>query len=217
MRCDNIKYYKILYINNIPNNKMENKKYVENLKKKIKEIKLENKKLEKKIGNKKAPIGDEILYIADNLKMIIDNLLVMDHEQIAYILSIITDVVELSPYIIGAGLAFKENVVKNIKVLTFTKNKTYIFAPYVYRSKYGGLKYVDIAYDGYDYTVGYSTWWERSIETKIPNWSLPIFDKITEEDIISYSVPILKNNNVIAVLKCDIKSNDLNKICLSNS
>jgi hypothetical protein len=196
---------------------MENKKYVKNLKKKIKEIKLENKNLEKKIGNKKAPIGNEILYIANNLKMIIENLLVMGQEHIAYILSIITDVVELSPYIIGAGLAFKENSVKNIKVLTFTKNKTYIFAPYVYRSQYGNLKYVDIAYDGYDYTVGYSTWWERSIETKIPNWSFPVFDKITQEDIISYSVPILKNNNVIAVLKCDIKSNDLKNICLNDS
>ena len=198
-------------------NKMDNKKYVDNLKKKIKEIKLENKKLEKKIGNKKAPLGDEILYIANKFKMIIDNLLVMDQEQIAYILSIITDIVELSPYIIGAGLAFKENLVKNIKVLTFTKNKTYIFAPYVYRSQYGNLKYVDIAYDGYDYTFGYSKWWERSVETKIPNWSLPVFDKITQEDIISYSIPILKNNNVIAVLKCDIKSNDLKEICLSDA
>jgi hypothetical protein len=198
-------------------NKMDNKKYVENLKKKIKEIKLENKKLEKKIGNKKAPLGDEILYIANKLQIIIDNLLVMDQEQIAYILSIITDIVELSPYIIGAGLAFKENLVKNIKVLTFTKNKTYIFAPYVYRSQYGNLKYVDIAYEGYDYTVGYSNWWERSIETKIPNWSLPVFDNITQEDIISYSIPILKNNNVIAVLKCDIKSNHLKEICLIDS
>ena len=198
-------------------NKMDNKKYVKNLKKKIKEIKIENKKLEKKIGNKKAPLGDEILYIANKLQIIIDNLLVMDKEQIAYILSIITDIVELSPYIIGSGLAFKENLVKNIKVITFTKNKTYIFAPYVYRSQYGNLKYVDIAYEGYDYTVGYSNWWERSIETKIPNWSLPVFDKITQEDIISYSIPILKNNNVIAVLKCDIKSNHLKEICLIDS
>jgi hypothetical protein len=198
-------------------NKMDNKKYVENLKKKIKEIKIENKKLEKKIENKITPIADEFIYIANKLQCIIDKLLVMEKEQIAYILSIITDVIELNPCIIGVGLAFKENIVNNINVLTFTKNKTYIFAPYVYRSKYGSLIYKDIAFDGYDYTVGYSDWWEISNKIKIPNWSLPIFDIITEEEIISYNIPILKNNNVIAVLKCDIKSNDLKLLCLKKS
>ena len=198
-------------------NKIDNKKYVNYLKKKIKEIKLENKNLEKKIGNKISPIGDELIYIANKLQIIIDKLLVMEKEQIAYILSIITDIVELNPYIIGAGLAFKENIVNNINVLTFTKNKTYIFAPYVYRSTYGNLKYVDIAYDGYDYTIGYSPWWETSNKIKIPNWSLPTFDIITKEEIISYNIPILKNNNVIAVLKCDIKSNDLKLLCLKKS
>ena len=73
----------------------------------------------------------------------------------------------------------------------------------------GEFKKADIA-GVYDYVK--RPWWGEAFETKKPSWSKPYFDKNAAGMLmVTYSYPILKNGEVMAILTADVYLNELQK------
>ena len=73
----------------------------------------------------------------------------------------------------------------------------------------GVFKEADIA-DLYDYVK--RPWWGDAFATKKPTWSKPYFDKSAAGMLmVTYSYPILKDGEVMAILTADVYLNELQK------
>lgn len=98
----------------------------------------------------------------------------------------------------GAGVAFVPEACPNIG-----KCCSYIFKD----KKTGKMRYTD--FGGGDYSYEGKEWYQIPLITKKPYWSSPYTGEGTNRLLMTYAVPVIVDDNVVAVVCIDVAIDDL--------
>ena len=98
-----------------------------------------------------------------------------------------------NPFVHGAVVAFDEYQYNSEKRL---------YAPYIYK-KDSNFIYEEMG-TTYNYTDQKYKWFNDAKINKIPNWSEPYFAKVAGFMMSSYTIPVMKNEKLWAVITIDI-------------
>lgn len=141
-------------------------------------------------------IFNSVAFEAKSIADVIASVSDISHEDI---FELIKNKIKSNEYVYGMALAYTPS---------WTLSEKKIYSPYFFR-KDDTILFLDLA-ESYDYTV--SDWFRIPKRIKKPYWTEPYYDEGGGDELmITYSYPIISENNVIAIATADISLSRLKK------
>jgi serine phosphatase RsbU (regulator of sigma subunit)/HAMP domain-containing protein len=139
----------------------------------------------------------ETTNLAKNTAFIIENIENLSKNDLH---NLLIQTIKYRRFIFGSTIAFAPNAFND-------KGKN--FAPFVYKTS-NGFKKVNL---DFDYTSGKYDWYSIPKKIQKPYWTEPYLSVVLKDvKLISYSVPMYKNDKFIGVVTVDFALEPLNKI-----